>query len=182
MLVALGVRNAPVFMQGFVDGEEFRFYDPGLRFPGGDYDRIFASVMGVNLMKLLIELAFTGKIDNHGQINEETVYLKGTTIFTLHSTINTGTIARITDRETLLNIPGVCYVSFRHGVNDRIEFTGTVNQRIAEFNIFGESSADVRRTVSEVIEKLVVLDEDGKDMVFCKFDLNTWRECKRSNI
>lgn len=180
MLLALGIKNAPVFTQGFVDGEKFRFYDPGLRFPGGDYDRIFASVMGVNLMKMLIELAFTGKIKNTGTIDDETVYLKNTTIFTLHSTINTGTITDITNRDELLEIPGVQYVSLRHKVGDRIEFTGTVNQRIAEFNIYGEIPDDIRKTVSEVEEKLVVLDEEKRDMVFCKFDINTWRECKRS--
>lgn len=182
MLVALGVQNGPVFMQGFVDGDEFRFYDPGLRFPGGDYDRIFASEMGVNLMKLLIELAYTGKIEERGWIDEDTVYLNGSTIFTLHSVIDAGVIAKITDSAALLEIPGVRFVSFRHKVGDAIERTGTVNQRIAEFNIFGKTPEDVRKTVADVEDRLVVLDESGRDMVFCKFDIDQWRVCERSSI
>lgn len=179
MLRSLGIRNAPVFMQGFVDGDKFRFYDPGLRFPGGDYDRIFASVMGFDLMKLLIELAFTGKISPKKGLDDETVYLKGSTIFTLHSTVDTGTIASVTDREELLKIPGVKFVSFRHKEGDKIEFTGNVNQRIAEFNIYGDTPENLRNTVTEVEKKLKVLDTEGNDMVFCKFDINTWRQCIR---
>lgn len=184
MLKSLGIQNAPVFMQGFVDGNTIRFYDPGLRFPGGDYDRIFANIMGVNLMKMLIELAFTGKIDNtsisdiHGKINDKTVYLKGHTIFTLHSTIRAGTIKEITPIEKLLNIDGVCYVSLRHNVGETIEFTGNVNQRIAEINIYGETPQSVRNTVQKAEDTFVVLDEHDTDMVFCKFDINDWREYK----
>ena len=180
MILQLGIQNGPVFIQGFVDDGKFRFYDPGLRFPGGDYDRIFASVMGVNLMKLLIEFAFSGEIRQTNLIDEQSVYLKGKTIFTLHSTITKGVITSITDKEMLMAIPGVRYVSFRHFVGDVVEFTGTVNQRVAEFNILGESPVDLKNTVSSVQETLKVFNENGEDMVFCKFDINTWRECKRS--
>lgn len=181
MLRSMKIENAPIFMQGFVDNGVFRFYDPGLRFPGGDYDRIFSSVMGVNLMKLLIELAFTGKIDDTGTINNETVYLNGDTIFTLHSTINAGCIAEMTSKKELLSIPGVEFVSFRHEIGDKIEFTGTVNQRIAEFNIYGTDPDDIRDTISQVESSLRVVDQDGNDMIFCKFDINTWKECKGRN-
>lgn len=177
MLDAVGIKNAPVFMQGFVDGDTIRFYDPGLRFPGGDYDRVFSDVMGINLMKLLVELAFSGKIENTAELlDDETVLLKNHTIFTLHSTIRAGEIARITPVEELLAIKGVSYVSFRHEVGETIAFTGDVNQRIAEFNICGETPQDIRNTLNDVKNSFVVLDQDGKDMVFCKFDTDLWRE------
>lgn len=177
MLDAVGIKNAPVFMQGFVDGDTIRFYDPGLRFPGGDYDRVFSDVMGINLMKLLVELAFSGKIENTAELlDDETVLLKNHTIFTLHSTIRAGEIARITPVEELLAIKGVSYVSFRHEVGETIAFTGDVNQRIAEFNICGETPQDIRNTLNDVKNSFVILDQDGKDMVFCKFDTDLWRE------
>ena len=175
MLNAVGIRNAPVFMQGFVDGDTVRFYDPGLRFPGGDYDRIFTSIMGVNLMKLLIELAFTGEIKRTKLLTQNALYLKGHTIFTLHSAVRPGKIKSITEKNTLLHIDGVDFVSFRHNVGDEVAFTGTVSHRIAEFNISGSTPDAVRKTVQEVEDTLVVLDEQDKDMIFCKFDTNTWR-------
>ena len=178
MLKNIGIENAPVFMQGFVDGDKFRFYDPGLRFPGGDYDRIFSSTMGIDLMELLIELAFTGKIRKRKEIDENTVFLRGNTIFTLHSTVKQGRISKMTSKKELLSIPGVKYVSFRHKVGEKIAFTGDVNQRIAEFNIYGESSEAIRNTIRQVESRLKVLDQDGNDMIFCKFNVEDWRECK----
>lgn len=172
----VGLENAPVFMQGFVDDGKFRFYDPGLRFPGGEYDRLFASTMGVNLMKLLIEFALTGSISSR-ELDEDTVYLKNHTIFTLHSTIQSGTISWITDKNELLNIPGVAFVSFRHCVGEKIDFTGTVNQRVAEINILADAPETLRKTVTQVENTLKVLDEEGKDMVFDKFDIQNWRAC-----
>lgn len=172
----VGLENAPVFMQGFVDDGKFRFYDPGLRFPGGEYDRLFASTMGVNLMKLLIEFALTGCISSR-ELDEDTVYLKNYTIFTLHSTIQSGTISQITDKNELLNIPGVAFVSFRHCVGEKIDFTGTVNQRVAEINILADAPETLRKTVTQVENTLKVLDEEGKDMVFDKFDIQNWRAC-----
>lgn len=180
LLKSVGIKNGPIFMQGFVDEGTFRFYDPGLRFPGGDYDRIFSSVMGVNLMKLLIELAFTGEIKNNEKISDETAYLNGNTIFTLHSTINAGVIAKITSVEKLREISGVKYVSFRHKVGDEIELTGTVNQRIAEFNIYGTSSEEIKKTINEINSTFEVLDTKGESMLFCRFDAENWRECQRS--
>lgn len=177
----IGLKDTPVFMQGFVDGDTIRFYDPGLRFPGGEYDRVFADVMGTNMMKMLVELSFTGKLRNENDaINADTVHLKDHIIFTLHSTIREGTIRSITPAEKLLSIPGVCYLAFRHHVGETIPFTGNVNQRIAEFNVCSADPASLRSTVRQLEDTLVVLDEDGKDMVFSKFDITQWREYRRN--
>lgn len=166
----LEIKNAPVFFQGFVDGDTIRFYDPGLRFPGGDYDRIFADVMGMNLMKLLIELAFTGRmtVPEHA-LNEKTAYLNGNVIFTLHSTIKAGTISYETPIEELMAIDGVRYVTYRHAVGDTVGMTYNVNQRVAEINILGKNIEDTVRIIKDVQKKLRVLDEEGNNMVFCEF-------------
>ena len=41
MFKKLGMKNGPIFMQGFEDNGVFRFFDPGLRFPGVDLELIF---------------------------------------------------------------------------------------------------------------------------------------------
>lgn len=173
MLQSLNLKNAPVFFQGFVDGDTIRFYDPGLRFPGGDYDRIFADVMGFDLMEFLVELAVTGKMDRAGTLlNEKTAYLNQHIIFTLHSTIKSGTIKYVPPVEELLEIDGVYYVTYRHKPGEKIGLTRDVNQRIAEVNICGESREKTIATIQAVQKKLVVLDENNDNMIFCEFDAN----------
>lgn len=181
LLKDAGITNSPVFIQGFVDGDTIRFYDPGLRFPGGDYDRVFASVVDADLMKLFVQFAFEGKFLKPDKLTQDALYLNDNTIFTLHSLVRDGIIKSATPHEELCKIKGVQHVSLRHQAGDKIEMTGTVNQRIAEFNILGATPEDVRQTVEEIERKLVVLDENNKDMCFCKFDVNSWQPYVRSN-
>lgn len=65
-------------------------------------------------------------------------------------------------------------MNFRHKTGDEIEFTGTVNQRITETVISGNSKEAIIGAVQEVEKKLKVLDENSADMIFCKFDTDTW--------
>lgn len=178
MLRSLGIKNGPFFMQGFVDGDAFRFYDPGLRFPGGDYDRIFALVMGTDLMELLVKLAFSGSVPSDPVLNERTAYLNGHVIFTLHETVGPGEIAHITPKEKILEIPGVCFMSFRHKEGDRIALWGDVRQRLAEINIHAETADQLRQTVQCVEDSLHAENAEGNDLVFCKFDIANWRICE----
>ena len=40
MIKNLGIKNGLVFMQGFVDKDTVRMYEPGIRLPGNEYERI----------------------------------------------------------------------------------------------------------------------------------------------
>ena len=51
MFKAIGYKNGPIFMQGFEDNGKFRFFDPGLRFPGVDYERVYTKEFGIDLME-----------------------------------------------------------------------------------------------------------------------------------
>ena len=176
LLNYLKIENAPVFFQGFIDGDTIRFYDPGMRFPGGEYDRLFSEVMGINLMKSLIELAFTGHMSHLNEIlNEDTAYLNGKVIFTLHSTIKEGVISYEAPENELTDIDGVKYVTYRHKIGDEIQMTYDVNQRIAEINILGEDMKDTIRAIHEVQNELSVYDENGNSMIFCEFDTKKLR-------
>lgn len=169
----LNIKNAPLFFQGFIDGDTIRFYDPGLRFPGGEYDRYFSEVTGVDLVKMLVSLAVHGDYGEYsGLLHDKIACLNGKYIFTLHSVIREGKIREITPEEQLLAIDGVRRVSFRHKTGDTIKMTCDVNQRIAEINIVKEKREELVKSIVSVQQKLMVLDENGDNMIFCPFDPN----------
>ncbi len=58
----LGILDGPVFMQGFMDGDTFRPFDPGRRFPGVEYDLMLKRATGVDFMQMLVEFAVTGRM------------------------------------------------------------------------------------------------------------------------
>lgn len=169
----LNIKNAPLFFQGFIDGDTIRFYDPGMRFPGGEYDRYFSEVTGLDLMKMLVSLAAHGDYGKYSELlHDKIAYLDGKHIFTLHSVIREGKISEITPKEHLLAIDGVKRVSFRHDIGDDIKMTYDVNQRVAEINIVKEDKEELVKSIISVQKKIKVLDENGNNMIFCQFDPN----------
>ena len=50
MIRNLGLKNSPVFIQCFMDGETARVYDPGIRMPGDDYDDAEYLLGGIDIV------------------------------------------------------------------------------------------------------------------------------------
>lgn len=70
MIKSLGVKYGPVFLQGFVDGNTVRYYDPARRMPGGDYDLMILTITIAAVGILLVAAsAISGSPDNlNGQM------------------------------------------------------------------------------------------------------------------
>lgn len=167
MLKALGIKNGPVFMQGFVDGDTIRFYDPGFRFPGSEYDLMLHALTGVNIMKILIGFAFTGKMKNEFfLLNADTVKLNHRVTATLTPILRPGKITNIGGLEEIGAMPDVIDCAIRHEVGDVITFSKNVNQRIGAFSLLGNSISDIKKSICKVLSTLRVMDENREDMLF----------------
>lgn len=162
----VGIKNGPVFMQGFVDEEEILFFDPGLRFPGTEISRLYKSVMNIDFMQAMIEFAFTGSFSGlKNVINKQTVYLNGHIMVNFFPCVRKGKIKSIVSKERLMSIEGVEHVTYRHGIGDMIGDTKNINQRIAEINICGDSKEKINRILERVCQELEVLDVYGDNMI-----------------
>lgn len=162
----VGIKNGPVFMQGFVYEGEILFFDQGLRFPGTEISRVYKKVMGMDFMQAMVEFAFTGNFSSVKEmVNKETVYLNDHIMLNFFPFIRKGKIKSIVSKEKLLGIEGVEHVTYRHGVGDIVGDTKDVNQRIAEINICGNSKEEVNRALEQVCQELEVLDIYGNNMI-----------------
>lgn len=168
MFKNMGYKNGPIFMQGFVYQDDFYFFDPGLRFPGVDYERIIRKVYGVDLMDAMIDIAMQNKISI--EIPETCYSLEGKKAAVLFPTVSKGTI------ETLEGIDCYCdeIVSAipRCEVKDTLEWTYNVNQRLAEMDVLSNNLDDLKKTLQEVQNNIKVLNEKGENMIYEYFDVN----------
>ena len=170
MILSAGIQNGPIFAQGFVDGNTFRFYDPGLRFPGAEYERQYKSIYGADLMEALIEFAITGSISPKFETLDKTANLRGNFAFTLFVPILPGTIASITGLEEIKAIPGVISVFTDYSVGDTVGAHYNASQRLGEIDFIGSSIESLQDILYKIYDTLTVLDEHGQNMVFSKFD------------
>ena len=165
----VGVVNAPVFMQGFVDGDTVRFYDPGLRFPGGEYERMFHAALGKNLFYPLIEYALTGSVSEDSiDLTVDDIWLNGKVAAQVLPTLKAGKIASISGMETIRNHSKVVSAFERFAVGEEISETHNVNQRFCEIDIVCDSNEEVTEIVEWIWDNLKILDENGNDMLVSK--------------
>ena len=179
LIHSLSIENAPFFMQGFIDNDKVRFFDPGLRFPGTEFSRVLKEITNIDTTKALIEFAFTGKMDSILEnLNSKSVYMNNNIIVNLFPSIRNGKIKKITNREEILNIEGVKYITYRRKEGDVMTFSGDVNQRVGEINLTSNCVSEIKKIINEVNHKLKVIDEENNDMIFSKFNVENWKEPK----
>lgn len=168
-LKAIGIENGPVFMQGFIDGDTVRFYDPGLRFPGTEYEKLLYTATGINLMKEMIKLSLGGEISDYNGALRDAYKLNGKISIQLLVSARGGKISVFDGLEEIESHPDVVAVAQRCFVGDEVVQTGDVKQRICEIVILCDKEK-AQETVKWVQSKLIVLDENKENMLVSQFD------------
>lgn len=163
MLKSLGLQNGPAFIQGFYDEGKFRFFDPGLRFPGVDYERVYRKVFGIDLVKLAIQFAMGGPMDV-SELPKDSMKLDGNYAGVLFPVLRAGLITGIEGEETLKADKRVVSYLHRHFAGERLGWTADVNQRLSEIDVLCESKDALRDMVSYISDTLHVWDELGAEM------------------
>lgn len=172
MLCNLGIKNGPVFMQAFFDNGKFRFFDPGFRFPGGEFEAMYEHMTGISIPDMLVEFALTGKI-SAPPLPRDSVLLDGKRTAILFPTLRSGTVSDVLGVDEIKSGDhGVLFVNPKYYVGDKVEMTYNVNQRFAEIDVIGDNTADLVSKLRYIYGKLAVLDENGDDMLFGKLDLS----------
>ncbi len=167
----VGLVNAPVFMQGFVDGDTVRFYDPGLRFPGGEYERMFKAATGKNPFYPLIEFALTGRVSEDSlSLNEKDIWLGGKIAIQVLPTLRPGVIANIEGLDEIRKHPDVVGVFPKYTLGSEIKPTHNVNQRFCEIDLVCKNDAAAAQTVRWIYDTLKITDAAGENMIVSSFD------------
>ena len=174
-LKQIGIKNGTVFMQGFVDGETVRFYDPGFRLPGTEYEKLLLKATGFNLMKQMIALALGGEIDDYGGRLSNAYNLNNMVSIQLLVAARGGTISKFDGLDEIAQNPNVVTVAQRYFVGQTVPQTGDVKQRICEIVVLANKE-EAKSTVDFIQSKLIVLDENNENMLVSQFDTSNLKE------
>lgn len=163
------INNGTVFMQGFIDCDTVRFYDPGLRLPGTEYEKLLKRATGIDLMKEMITFALGGEISDYEGRLSDAYLLDGKVSVQLLVSACGGTIGRFDGLDEIAKHPNVVTVAQRYSVGETVPETGDVKQRVCEIVLLVERT-DARRVVEWVQSKLIVENEYGANMLVSQFD------------
>lgn len=171
MIRHLGIKNGPVFMQGFAGEDTVYMYDPGIRFPGNEYERIYKKATGIDIMKSIISYCVGGEIlDYDGKI-EGSYDLNGKVAIQYMLNAAQGEITVFDGIDIIKKHPNVVDVQQRYFVGDRIENTGDIKHRVGEISILVERNPEKMQEVIQYIQKTIrIEDTNGKNMIISPID------------
>lgn len=166
MLIRLGVKNGPVFMQGFVDGDTVRVYDPGIRFPGGDFETIYRNLVGADVIKAMVQFAITGKIEIDTSLLEKGYLLNNSYSVLLDIDAAPGTIGRFDGLDAIAQLPEVAYIMQKACVGEVIPDSGDVKQRVCVIGLISKGSlSEIHTVLDRIMHTVRIEDTQGNDMV-----------------
>lgn len=171
MLVGLGLRNAPVFFQGFIDGNKLRVYDPGIRFPGTEYETAFNKATGVDLMEMIVKYVLGEKINEYAKGIQGSYRLNGKRTASLMIDCRPGTICTYEGLNEVSLIPEVTRVSQKSFIGDTIPGSGDVKQRVCEVTILCDDCPDhIERVIKQIQALIKITDVNNESMIISPFD------------
>ena len=172
MIASLGIKFGVVFMQGFYENGRVYMYDPGLRFPGSDFDIVLKEATGFDSMSSFVKFALTGDVCSCVGNPVDAYKYNGRTCLVLSVAVGPGTIMAIEGMEEIRKKKGVFSAALWHHVGDVIEASGDVRQRAAEICCLLPNRQSVSDFISYVYDTLIILDENGQDMIISKLDIH----------
>lgn len=172
MIKSLGISFGAVFLQGFWQSGKCYFYDPGMRFPGSDFDIALKDATGYDNMKTFINFALTGnKKIKYGNPNKAYL-LNGKSCLILSIACREGTLDKIEGLELVKKHEGLISFAQRKKEKDEIPSSGDIQQRVAEFITLLPDVKSSIRFLKYVYQNLSITDEKGQDMITSKIDIN----------
>ncbi len=170
MIKELGIQYGPVFLQGFIDGETIRYYDPALRMPGGDYDVILEKVTGFSTVKSLIHFALTGDTTLCIGNPECSYRLNGGKALLLTIAARPGKMEKVTGLEEIAQWEDVVYTRQIIEEGQVIPDSGDIRQRVAAIGAYLTDKNKKERFIDAVYETYTIKDENHNNLVISRFE------------
>ena len=170
MFKETNVKEGSMFLQGFVDNDEFYFYESGYRLNGAQEHIIVSSTCKLDVRDLYLEYAIKG---DTSAINVESLvdpYLRGKIGCKLSPLIKQGVIKNFIGLEELSKIKEIIEMVPNHKIGDSVKEYGTLDQIAYRFFIVTENIEKMKETIGCIVEKFDVINEKGESLILHRFD------------
>lgn len=180
MFKEIGIRNGVLMLSAFYENGEFYVYDTGFRLQGEAPHLLMKAVHGFDQREMLIRFALTGSEGNVCLEKEDDANFRGNWAATLWFLLRAGKIAEIKGLEDWENDARIVanVQRFDIGTEVKPDFVGTEKQVFSRLYIVCETKESLAEALKEYMEKVSVLDENGKEMLLHGFNVDKALELK----
>lgn len=164
MFQNMGFKNGVLFMQAFVENEQFYFYEMGYRLSGGRHYIFTDNQNKTNATKELIHFAITGKMSDYSLVAKSNPIFKSVCC-QLSILCKSDTIDKIIGKDEISKIYEIIDASYYYDEGDTIGEEGTTAQIFSRFHIVAQNESNLMDVFSKIKHTLSVRNKDGKDII-----------------
>ncbi len=163
MLEEEGFKNGSLFLQGFTDGRQFRFFDMGYRQNGSQQFILTRYFNGNDTLEEAIRYALTGEVDEEAAERDDPRFKRFARDLVLY--LRPGRVAKIEGIEEGLRLPGVlCYTPWLME-GQEVGVQGTLGQSLGRFFFVADSMDAIERRTDELLRMVKAFDDEGRSLL-----------------
>ena len=170
MFKSIGIKNSPIWIEAFNDGNRFVFNEMALRFGGSMTSYPVMYNTGMDQLNLFIDSAL-------GKKSEETVKwspLNKNNYAILPIHLKEGKIVEIKGRKELLANPNIEQIVLVHHVGDEIKNWGTAQQVFCYLHMTYRDAEEFSNNIAAITNTLRVEDEHEQNMLYYLMDFENF--------
>lgn len=169
MFEAVGFTEGPIWIESFFDGKnKFVFNEMGYRFGGSLTYFPVRYFYGIDQLDLFVKSAL-GKVET--PIFRRTTDSRKYCILPIH--IHIGTIVEIRGMKDIQCHPNYYAFAPVHFVGDKIENWGSARQVFGYLHVLYDDINGLKRIIHEIMSKLSAIDNDGNNMLYTLFNIDS---------
>lgn len=163
MFEGLGLKNAVLSLQGFVENGSFCFHETGLRMGGGQ-SYVFTQVLnGVSALDLMIEFSLTGKMTICDLKKSDNPYFSQYAV-NYYIKLASGTIASIVGYDTIKQMPQMLQIRTFKKIGDKIPPTTSTDAVIYRMHVMDKTQEALAKTLEYISSTLKIVSDKGENM------------------
>lgn len=172
MFMSIGLKNGVIFIQSFIENDEFVFYEMGFRLTGSLEYKIINKIAGVNPLEMLINFSLTGKMIPSSQKLNLDPFFNNKAAFNITFLATPGVIGKICGVEKVLDLPGVIDVvkSYNEGQEIPENVVGTLRQVVMRVLAVVPNKESLPVLMDKIHSFIEVRDSEGENMLLAPFD------------
>jgi biotin carboxylase len=157
---SIGLKNGSFSVEAIISDGIFHVFEMQYRLGGMKHHDFVLQENGIDIVKMHIHYALTGKFFGWNLRSQDNPYFKKCYCL-LNLLLKPGKIRSIYGLDEVQRIPGVIKFLPMHDVGDIIELTGTVMQIFAKVSIIADSKEKLCRIIDNIINLLAIHNEYG---------------------
>lgn len=172
MLKGEGLHTGTIFLEGCVDSMGFYLWESGYRLCAAQQNIFPAYFNGVDVQRMLICYALTGRMADENVIDKENPYFGGRAACNGLVFLKPGELCSADGVDEIKNMKNIINFTQLLKAGDIVKESdvGTLCQSFARFHAVAENNEELRQVIKDVFGKLNIKDKAGNDMVICNYD------------